>query len=291
MNKNRRRSLLQIERLEGRQLLSVVVAERENNNKAKSANVFAFDTDGIAQLQGTSQSKADRDYFRFTAPGSGPMGFAVRTRNGVFAQLEVENAAGVALFETRPRDGLNVGAVDLVAGQSYVVRLRSPINAKAAYSADFALGGAPAGGTGPGSTGNPAPVGVVGESKNDDSPDHTNPVTLSTDNVIQLRGSVTKADRDYYAVVAPATGTLNVSARSTNGVLAKVEVQDANRPQPVRDRAERRPGRRFHRRRRGPDLVRPRPSGRQERNRRLCDRPPLHHPDNRDGNRHRDRNR
>jgi len=65
----RRRFVL--EPLEGRELLSVMIAERENNNRASRANAFAFDADGIAQLQGVSLNRNDRDFFAFTAPASG----------------------------------------------------------------------------------------------------------------------------------------------------------------------------------------------------------------------------
>ena len=163
-----------------------MIAERENNNRANRANTFAFDADQIAQIQGTSLNRNDKDFFAFTAPTSGALNVSVRSRNGVFAQLEVENQAGISLFETQPKNGVNAGSVAVTAGQTYTVRLRSPVNARAAYSADLLLGGSP--GTGGGPT-NPAPVSVVGESRNDDRIGRANEVSLSDGNVVQLRGA------------------------------------------------------------------------------------------------------
>ncbi|MDX2037773.1 MAG: PPC domain-containing protein [Isosphaeraceae bacterium] len=213
-----------VEFLEGRQLLSVVVAERENNDRASRANVIAFDVDNIAQLQGASLNRTDRDFFTFTAPASGNLNVAVRSRNGVFAQLEVQNQAGTGLLETQRKNGINAGSVAITAGQSYLVRLRSPVNARAAYSVDLLIGGAPGNG---GSTANPPPVAVVGESRNDDRIGRANAVTLRAGEVVQLQGSVTRRDRDFYSFTAPSAGTLGIDARTANGVLAKVEVKDS----------------------------------------------------------------
>ncbi|MDB5350338.1 MAG: hypothetical protein JWN86_1585 [Planctomycetota bacterium] len=219
----KRRSFLGLERLEDRKLLSVLVAERENNNRVGRANEFAFDGDGIVQLQGVSQNRGDKDFFRFTAPATGVMNIAVRARNGAFAQLEVESQGGVRLFETQPADGANSGSLSLTAGQAYFVRLRSPVNARASYAVDLFLGGSPTSG----GTGTPSPVAVVSDSRRDDSLAQANAVTLSPGNVVELRGTVTRRDRDFYSFIAPQSGPLSIDSMTTNGVMAKVELDDA----------------------------------------------------------------
>lgn len=221
---NNRRRHASVECLEDRQLLSLLLQEQENNNRPSRANGFAFDADGVVTLQGTSANRNDQDFFAFTAPSSGSLGIAVRSGNGVFAQLEVETANGVDVLETQPRNGRNTGTLTVMAGESYRIRLRSPINARAVYTAELALGGAP---PVDGSDPVPSPSAVVRDTRRDDSIGRANAVQLTAGAAVQLRGTVTRRDRDYFVFTAPADGTLSIGSRTLNGVLAKVEVQDS----------------------------------------------------------------
>ena len=141
MRKSLRRSP-SFEGLEGRALMSVVLAETENNDRKDRADVFTFDADRNVQLRGVSTSKNDRDFFVFTAPATGTLNATVGARNGAFAQLEIEDRAGNTILETQPNNGSNARSATVQAGATYFIRLRAPRNAPAAYAVDLLLGGA-----------------------------------------------------------------------------------------------------------------------------------------------------
>ena len=116
-----------------------VVTESENNNVKGLADVFAFDAGGTARLLGTSANHDDKDFFAFRASSSGTVSVVVTSPNGTFAQVEIENAGSVDVFETEPNDGINSGSFAVTAGMTYFVRLRATGNSAAQYQVDFTL--------------------------------------------------------------------------------------------------------------------------------------------------------
>lgn len=116
-----------------------VITENESNNEKRLADRFALDANGLATLLGTSVNKKDKDYFVFTAQQSGTIHVQVLATNGVFAQLEVENAAGRDLLETEPNHGINSGSFDVTAGGVYFIRLRAKDNVSAGYQVNLSL--------------------------------------------------------------------------------------------------------------------------------------------------------
>ena len=152
---NTRNRTLFVENLSPRQLMAIDIAEIEPNNTESQATVFQLSaTDGVV-LRGTSTSQNDKDYFAFTANASGPVKVGVSSNAG--AKLEVTTRAGSQLFETEPKDGVNSGSFQTVAGTTYLLRMRAPDKAAANYavtvSADSA--GNSGGSTGGNTGGNP----------------------------------------------------------------------------------------------------------------------------------------
>lgn len=115
------------------------IREAEVNDRKSQANLFQLEKGASVTLIGTSLSKRDKDFFRFTPAAAGTLQATVRTTNGQFAQLEIETAAGVNVLETQPNDGINSGSAALTAGTTYFVRLRSPSLSAAAYEVDLSF--------------------------------------------------------------------------------------------------------------------------------------------------------
>jgi hypothetical protein len=115
------------------------LAESEPNNTKGAADRFDLGSDGTIELEGTSDSSRDKDFFVFTPATTGTLNVAVQSPNGNFAQLEVETNQGVSVFETEPNDGVNSGSFQVVAGTTYFLRLRARGIGPAAYLVDLAL--------------------------------------------------------------------------------------------------------------------------------------------------------
>jgi Ca2+-binding RTX toxin-like protein len=116
------------------------ITENENNGSKALADRFSLDAGGLATLRGTSLNKDDKDFFVFKATSSGLLNVQVLTTNGRFAQLEIETAAGLQVFETQPNDGMNSGSVNITAGTTYFIRLRAKDTLAAGYEVRLALG-------------------------------------------------------------------------------------------------------------------------------------------------------
>ena len=99
-------------------------------------------SDGVVQLQGTSLSDDDKDFFRFTMPADGDISFEVNSTNGNFAQLQLEDRLGNDIIETEPNDGINSGSVTLRGGDTFYVRLRSKTDGPAEYQVNIGMSAA-----------------------------------------------------------------------------------------------------------------------------------------------------
>lgn len=208
----------QLEVLEDRLLLSASFGEIEPNNRKGQATSFSFPEDGIVQLSGTSLSKSDKDFFVFTAAATGTVDVQV-SYDGAPAKLKVENSLGVKVFETEPNDGNNGGTMNVVAGQTYFLRLRSQQPTSSAYLVDLVFSGGGGGGGGG--------VNRINETENNNKKSMANPFTLDDSGTAVLVGtSQNKDDKDFFVFTAPRSGTLSVTVQTTNGRFAKVEVED-----------------------------------------------------------------
>lgn len=206
-------------------LLSTTIVDAEPNNTKAAAQTFAFPADGVVVLRGTSVNHDDKDFFRFTATTSARMAVKVNAVDGVFAQLEIERPNGVDIFETEPNDGVNSGVVNLVAGQTYFIRLRAPGNGAAQYAARLVLNpGSGGGGTGGGG----ALPSKLAESENNNTKARADAFKLNANGVARLTGrSVNQDDRDFFVFTASKNGSLQVTVTNTGGATAKLEIETA----------------------------------------------------------------
>lgn len=213
-----------VDLLEGRQLLTVVV-ETEPNNTAKTADVAAFPADGQLQLQGTSTSSADKDFFTFNAPKSGPLSIALNRTSGGRVEVSIETKTGVKVFETESNNGVVSGQANLVSGTNYVVRVRSKTRAAATYRVDMNLGSGST--TGGGNTGGGVSTGTIAESEPNNDARSAKKFGLDAAGKAKLTGvSTSKDDSDFFVFTATKSGTLSVNVASTTGTQpASLEVE------------------------------------------------------------------
>lgn len=117
------------------------LAGRHEGRKVASATALVVSTGTATVFTGVSQNHSDKKFYHFTPNQSGVLTVQVTTTNGVFAQAELEVAqTSVDILETEPNDGINTASGNVVAGTTYLLRLRSPSNAAAAYSVRLTLG-------------------------------------------------------------------------------------------------------------------------------------------------------
>ena len=122
--------------------------EREEETEKPApvgATPIVFSADGVAQVLGTSASHKDKRFFTFTASRTGTLSVAlVRVGDSPYADLQIERA-GVEgdLLELEPHEGRpSSGTVNVVAGATYVLRLRSPVTSPVSFRVDLRLSAA-----------------------------------------------------------------------------------------------------------------------------------------------------
>lgn len=250
-----RRRPLNVESLEARRLLAITTVEVEPNDAPSAAQVFEFGDDGVAILQGNSASKDDRDFFRFTAPEDGYIDVSLPARG---ASLELDD-----LLELEPHDGVTEGSAAVLAGRSYVVRLRGAGKTAADYEATIAFtpGVVPPGTSGSGDDHggeddhDSEDHGMEDHHEDHDGDDHPGmprggtPPTVEDPAAIvitdlepnntrassqqfellgstRLEGAASKSDRDFFAFTVPADGLYTVGVRSLTGGEVEVEIED-----------------------------------------------------------------
>jgi hypothetical protein len=160
----------------------------------------------------------------------------VRTTNGTFAELEVETAGGLNVLETEPRNGQNSGVMSLVAGQTYLLRLRSSGLGAAAYAVDLLFdsvpgnpgGGGGGGGGGAGGGGGGGTAVDVAEVEPNDLRSDARLFDFPGASPVALLGvSTSKDDRDFFAARAGQAGELRAQVvASDGGIVAALEVED-----------------------------------------------------------------
>lgn len=101
----------------------------QGQGNVSNAVAIVFGQDGTAQITGVSSSHRDRQFFSFTASSSGSLTVTLLPDvNNRSAELEIEDSVGEeTLLELEPHDNhSNAGQIDLIAGRTYFLRLRSP---------------------------------------------------------------------------------------------------------------------------------------------------------------------
>lgn len=216
---------LRVESLESKLLLSTLVAESEPNNTRGTADVFSLDpADGRAQLNGRINRADDQDFFRFVATETGAMSIRVVSGTALTGKIMVENANRVELFESEPHDGINEGTFNVVAGQTYRIRMRGADHTAGRYTVQLGTGSEEPGGGGGG--------GEPGNQFNEDEPNGdrgtADAFSLGADGVIELRGTSTSDDdKDYFTFVPTRSGTLTLTVNRVSGAFAKLQLENA----------------------------------------------------------------
>ena len=220
-----------VEELTSRQLMAIDVAEFEPNNSESQATPFQLPATEAVVLRGNSTSQNDKDYFAFTANASGPVTIGVSSNAG--AKLEVTTRAGTQLFETEPKDGVNSGAFQSVAGTTYLLRMRAPDKAAAAYAVTVSAAGTvgspanPGGGTGGstgGSGGSTSSGSAVAEAEPNDDVSQAVQLTLVANEPRSLTGAASKKDRDFFLVTPASAGTVSIDT-GNSGVKVSIETR------------------------------------------------------------------
>ena len=216
-----------VENLTARQLMAIDVAEFEPNNSESQATPFQLPATEAVILRGNSTSQNDKDYFAFTAHVSGPVTVEVNSNAG--AKLEVATRAGAQLFESEPKDGVNSGTFQSVAGTAYLLRLRAPDKAAAAYTVTVAAGGTvgtpshPDDSTG-GSSGGTSSGSSVAEAEPNDDAGRAIQLSLVTNEPRTLTGTASKKDRDFFVITPTSTGTVSIDT-GASGIKVSIETR------------------------------------------------------------------
>lgn len=113
---------------------------RFENRRLATATAITVTPGQATVLTGTSLNHDDRKFFRFTPSRSGTLRVVVESSNGVFAQVEVENAITSAnVLETDPNDGVNTATGPVTGSTPYLLRVRAPRNAAAQFTVRVTL--------------------------------------------------------------------------------------------------------------------------------------------------------
>ena len=145
--------------------------------------------------------------------------------------MEIEDPSGLNVFETEPNNGINSGALQLVAGTTYSIRLRSKNDDPAQYVVTLALQTTP-GDNNPGDDDGTDDQGsgdanTVSESEVNDTHAQATPFALGGDRAVQLVGtSQDKDDEDFFTFTPTSSGGLSVHVLTTNDNVPALEVED-----------------------------------------------------------------
>lgn len=117
------------------------LAGRHEGRRVASATPLAVSPTTPTVFTGVSQNHSDKKFYHFTPSQSGVLTVLVQSTNGVFAQAELEVAqTSVDVLETEPNNGINSASAPVMAGTTYLLRLRAPGDVAAAYSVRLTMG-------------------------------------------------------------------------------------------------------------------------------------------------------
>ncbi|MCA9213404.1 MAG: hypothetical protein KDB27_10090 [Planctomycetales bacterium] len=232
---------LHLEQLDNKLMLTTVVEHDLPNDRQELAQEFTIPDDGVVTIQGVSDDKDDKDFFRVRTESAVTLTVEVESNNDNVPQLEIEDQSGQEVLETEPNDGINSGNVVLQAWQTYFLRLRSKEKGRAEYTVSLVFNddsgednndnGSSDSGQGTNGNGNTTngDEGAVHEIEPNDRKSTANTIELGRDSTVQITGtSVSSDDEDFFTFVATASGVLTGSIVSPNGNVAQLEVEDTS---------------------------------------------------------------
>lgn len=223
---------LGVERLDRREVMSATIFESEPNNTKATADVVQLDAaDNAAQVSGVIASRSDEDFFRYRATANGTLNLNLNDGPTLSAKISVEDASGRKLFESEPRNGVASGSFTVTAGQDVFIRMRSQNKSIGTYTLQVSLDSlvtppttpptAPP--TSPPSTPpGGVPATVLTELESNNSKTTANRADLGA--ALQIQGSSSKNDDDFFALRATASGTVQIA--TTSGSV-KFSIEDS----------------------------------------------------------------
>lgn len=219
---------LSLESLERREVFSATVLEMEPNDRGRAATPVVVPDDGIVHLAGVAAGRADKDFFIFRAPASGPASLVADAAAGKDIKVEVETLASVDIFETEPNDGINEGTFDLVAGQRYLLRVRSAERVgDVAYTVHLQLTPAVGGGGAAADVTPSAPGTLLQETEPNDRQRTADRFSLAPGDSIRLTGESSKSDKDFFRFTASSSGQVETMVFASPGRRVQFTVEDA----------------------------------------------------------------
>ena len=222
---------LRFEALDRREVMSATVFESEPNDTKRTADPVQLDTaDNAAEVRGVVASRNDEDFFRYSPTATGTLNLAIGDGPTLAAKISVEDSTGKKLFESEPRNGIASGAFGVTAGKDIYIRVRGQNKTTGDYTLQLSLTApvappvtppvtppivppvVPPGGT----TGS-----ILAERESNNTKSTANRADLGT---LQIQGTSTKRDDDFFALKATASGTVQITTISGN---VKLSVEDA----------------------------------------------------------------
>ena len=219
---------LRFEGLDRREVMSATIFESEPNNTAATADLVQLDpVDLAAQVSGIVADRSDQDFFRYRPLASGTVSFSLAAGAPLNAKISVEDISGHKLFESEPRNGVASGSFAVNLARDIVIRVRSQDKSAGAYTLQLSLNSPTTLPTTPPVTPPTTPPGTpltkLVETEGNDSRATANTADLAA--ALQLQGSASKKDEDFFALRATTTGTLQIA--STSGAV-KISIEDAS---------------------------------------------------------------
>jgi hypothetical protein len=208
--------------LEGRALLSALIAQTEPNNAPATADVIRLDpADSSADVTGQARGK-DRDFFRIRPVAAGTLTLTAQA-SGRPVLVDVFNArSGRRVWSELLHDASRGTTLDVQAGTPLLVRFRGAA-ARGLSSYGLHVGLTPASAS-PGPSA-PAPGGGI-PTGSQVTPIAPGTIVLDNDGRAVIAGSVAPGEVDVYTFTAPDGG--RVSLMPARRIPVRIDAMDAS---------------------------------------------------------------
>lgn len=223
---------LRFETLDRREVMSATIFESEPNDTKRTADPVLLDTaDNAAEVRGTVASRNDEDFFRYRPTATGTLNLAISDGPTLAAKISVEDSTGKKLFESEPRNGIASGSFSVTAGKDIYIRVRGQNKSTGDYALQLSLNEPVTPPTTPPVTPPVSPpvvppIGTTGsilvERESNNTKSTANRADLGP--TLQIQGTSTKRDDDFFALKATTSGTVQIATSSGN---VKLSVEDA----------------------------------------------------------------
>lgn len=223
---------LRFEALDRREVMSATIFESEPNDTKRTADPVQLDTiDSAAEVRGTVASRNDEDFFRYRPAATGTLNLAISDGPTLAAKISVEDSTGKKLFESEPRNGVASGSFNITAGKDIYIRVRGQNKTTGDYALQLSLNSPVTPPITPPVTPPVTPptvppsgstASVLAERESNNTKPTANRADLAA--AIQIQGTSTLRDDDFFALRATTSGTVRISTTSGN---VKLSIEDS----------------------------------------------------------------